>query len=146
MQIGRSDPPRTVDRGPLSAVSGAVAALVREHWGRGPARCRAYWAGPDTLVVLFEDAQTVAERRLHERGHAATVLDTRRSLLEILEDDLRRIVTRATNRPVRAYLNATHLEPDICAMLFVLGEMARDEPLGPGVRRAIRDSDERAGR
>ena len=146
MQLGRSDPPHTAERGPLSAVSGAVASLVREHWGRGPARCRAHWAGPDTLVVMLEDAQTVAERSLHERGLDATVLDTRQSLLDILEDDLRRIVERATNRPVRAYLNDTHLEPDICAMLFVLGGTGRDEPLGLGVGRALRESDERPGR
>ncbi len=47
----------------LARLSNAMVALFRDLLGKGPDRCKAYWAGNDALVVLL------GGRRLH-RGRA----------------------------------------------------------------------------
>jgi uncharacterized protein YbcI len=121
VQVGPSEVQLRAERDPLFAVSGAVASLVRERWGRGPTRCRAHWAGPDALLVLLDDTHTQAERTLRDGGHAAEVLAARRHLCDVVEPDLRRIVEHATHRPVRTYLAGSDLDPDVTALVFAFG-------------------------
>lgn len=37
----------------LVAVSAAMVTLFRDFLGKGPKRCKSYWAGPDLLVILL---------------------------------------------------------------------------------------------
>lgn len=119
-----------LDRGPLAAVAGVVAGLIRERWGRGPARSRAYWSGADALVVLLDDAHTPAEHSLREGGRIAEVLAGRRQLFAVTEKELRGAVGSAAGRPVRACLFDAHLDPDVSALVFVLGPPQGGAPLG----------------
>ena len=119
-----------MDRGPLAAVCGATAALIREHWGRGPKGSRAHWAGPDTLLVVLDDAHTEAERALLAGGHATEVLAGRRLLSRLMEPELRRIAETETDRTVAAMLAETHLEPDVTMLLFLLADR-REDWIGP---------------
>jgi uncharacterized protein YbcI len=135
---------RGADRGPQSTMCAAISALVRERWGRGPSRSRAYWAGPDTMLVLLDDAHTEAERTLKSHTRGADVLAGRRLLGELAEDDLRRIAEEATGRRVRAVLSQSSLEPPISTHVFVFESDARrskeDEPLGDALQEALENS------
>ena len=106
-----------VEKGRLE---GAVASLVREHWGRGPQRCRAYWACTDAIVAILDGGHTPAERALHAAGHSALVLQARERVHELLEDDMRRLVEAQTGRGVVTVLHATRLDPELSAQIFVL--------------------------
>jgi uncharacterized protein YbcI len=132
---------RTVERGPQSIVCAAISALVRERWGRGPSRSRAYWAGPDAMLVLLDDAHTSSERTLMQQEHEADVLAGRRLLGELAEADLRVIAESATGRRVRAVLTQTTLEPPISTHVFVFESEDRrakpDEHLGDTLRQAL---------
>jgi uncharacterized protein YbcI len=133
-----------LERGPLAAVAGVVAGLIREHWGRGPARSRAYWSGADALVMLLDDTHTPAERSLREGGRSAEVLAIRRQLFAVTEKQLRGAVGSATGRPVRACLFDAQLDPDVSALVFLLGPAPSGEPLGQGLAEELRDATERA--
>jgi uncharacterized protein YbcI len=135
-----ADAVRASERGPQSAVCAGISALVRERWGRGPSRSRAYFAGPDALVVLLDDAHTDAERTLIEHGHGAEVLAGRRTLGELAKADLSQIAECATGRPVRAVLSESCLDPAFTTHVFVFGVETRgtaDQQLGDAVRRAL---------
>ncbi|NUT56267.1 MAG: DUF2294 family protein [Thermoleophilia bacterium] len=118
-----------------------MSALVRERWGRGPRRSRAYWAGPDMLLVTLDDAHTEAELTLIRAGHGEHVLTGRRLLGEHAEPDVRRIAETAIGRPVRTVLAQSSLEPPVTAFVFLFEptprEAARDERLGDALREAL---------
>jgi uncharacterized protein YbcI len=133
-----------LERGPLAAVAGVVAGLIRERWGRGPARSRAYWSGADALVVLLDDTHTPAERSLRAAGRSAEVLALRRQLFAVTEEQLRGAVDSATGRPVRAFLFDAQLDPDVSALVFLLGPAPDGEPLGPVLAKELHDATERA--
>jgi uncharacterized protein YbcI len=143
--VSEQPPPATVERSPQSTICAGISALVRERWGRGPSRSRAYWAGRDALVVLLDDAHTEAELTLIEAGHGAEVVAGRRRLSEIAEADLRRIAASAIGREVEAVLSQTGLEPAITVHTFVFVPVARTpdrgEQLGEHLRRAFEQSD-----
>lgn len=131
---------RTAERGPQSVICARTAALVRERWGRGPRRSRAYFAGPDTLVVLLDDAHTDAERTLIEHDHAEDVLAGRRLLGELTHGELRQIVQSALRRPVTALLSESCVSPALTTHVFTLGPEPQASPgerLGDAVRRAL---------
>ena len=135
---------RTVERGPQSVVCAGISTLVRERWGRGPSRSRAYWAGPDVLLVLLDDAHTDSERTLMGHEHAGDVLAGRRQLAELAEPDLRRIAQSATGRRVRAVLSQSSLEPALSTHVFVFEPNGRadddDRPLDAALRRSLDDT------
>lgn len=115
----------------LVAVAGDVAAIVKQAWGRGPARTTAHWAGADALLVLMDNGQTDAERTLRDARHADEVLRGRQMLHEAVQARLGESVTRHTGRRVRAVLSATHLEPDVSVEVFLLGWPASEDPSPP---------------
>ena len=113
---------------------------MRERWGRGPSRSRAYWAGPDALLVILDDAYTESERTLIAAGRDAEVLAGRRLLGELAEPELREIAQSATGRGVAAVLWQSNVAPALSTLLFVLeprtgGEA--DEPIGDELRQAL---------
>jgi uncharacterized protein YbcI len=128
-QQGTAQEPSRGDQ--LVAIAGDVAAIVKQAWGRGPARTTAHWAGSDALVVLMDNGQTDAERTLRDARHADEVLRGRRMLHEAVEARLSESVTRHTGRRVRAMLSATHLEPDVSVEVFLLGYTASDASEDP---------------
>ncbi len=64
----------------LSEVSNALVALHKSQFGRGPTRARSYFAGPDTLICVLQDALLPAERKLTELGEEGRVRDSRTAL------------------------------------------------------------------
>jgi uncharacterized protein YbcI len=55
----------------LVEISKQVVQEFRSSVGKGPSRCRSYWAGRDLLVVLLQGGYTVGEQTLFDTGHSA---------------------------------------------------------------------------
>jgi uncharacterized protein YbcI len=108
----------------LSDVCGEVAAAFRRAWGRGPVKTTAHWATPDILLVVLEDGHIDSEKTLREKGYTKELLGGRRLLQEIVEPELQAGVERATGRPIRATLSATHVDPDVSAEIFLFERAA----------------------
>jgi uncharacterized protein YbcI len=104
----------------LSQICGAVAAVFRRAWGRGPAKTTAHWAGPNMLVVLLENGHTDAEKTMRATGHDQELIGGRRLLHTLIENDLEETVERILGRPVVTTLSATRLDPDLSAEIFLL--------------------------
>jgi uncharacterized protein YbcI len=97
-----------------------TVAITRRHWGKGPTKCRASWAGPDTLLLILTDGLTAAEQTVRSAGHESDVMAFRGLYHEAMNDRMTHLVERLTGRTVRAAMNASHADPDLTALLFVL--------------------------
>lgn len=111
------------------AASGELVTIFREFLGKGPERCKAYWAGSDMLVVLMAGGFTVAEQTLFAAGRGAAVQESRMALQETLAERMEGKVEELTGRKVVAFLSASHQEPDLSAELFLLEPLEPDSPL-----------------
>lgn len=125
-----TEDPGTLEGGRLLvAVSDSMVRLFRDFLGKGPDRCKSFWAGADMLVVLLGGGYTVAEQTLYDAGKGGAVQDSRHALQMTLEGRSREIVEHLTGRPVVAFMSASHQDPDLSAEIFVLAsEEAGDRP------------------
>lgn len=104
----------------LSLVSAEMVRIYKEHFGRGPKRARAEWAGTDVLVVTLEETLTQAERKLLELGQAERLRETR-LLFQYLDRSLFCApIERLTGRRVRAFISGLDTLADVAAEMFVL--------------------------
>lgn len=108
-------------KGLHSAINDLVVRALQEYTGRGAMRARTV-LGADTVMVLLEDTLTRGERTLLEHGRTDEVLALRRTFQEVMGGELRAGVEALTGRRVVAFMSANHVEPDLAAEIFVLGE------------------------
>lgn len=108
-------------RSPLQAVADAVARHYKEQFGRGPQRCRAYFAGRDGILVVLEGTMSPAERRLTDLGQGERVRSNRTALQEAVGDDLVGLVDEVAGRPVDHSVSGLDVVRDVATELFVLG-------------------------
>ena len=113
----------------LVALSGAMVALFRDFLGKGPERCKSYWASRDLLVILLGGGYTVAEQTLYDAGEGQAVQNSRHALQTTLAARMSTTVEELTGRRVVAFMSASHQDPDLSAELFVL-EAEEAEPGG----------------
>jgi uncharacterized protein YbcI len=140
-----ASPSETLKGGALNAaISNAVVRLLGEYVGRGPTKARTIHGGKFVLCVL-EDTMTKAERSLAAGGHEEFVLSARHALQHTMQEDLTAAVEALTHRKVAAFLSDNHVEPDLAAEVFVLGESLHEAPGVParldGPRLTERSSD-----
>ncbi len=113
----------------LVEISDGVVQEFRASVGKGPNRCKTYWAGRDLLVVLLRGGFTVAEQTLFETGHRQTVRDSQHALQEAMEGRLTKLVEGLTGRRVIGFLSASRQAPDLRAELFLFEPLDPDRPL-----------------
>ena len=82
----------------LVALSGAMVELFRDFLGKGPERCKSYWAGRDLLVILLGGGYTVAEQTLYEAGQGQAVQNSRHALQSTLAARMSASVEELTGR------------------------------------------------
>jgi uncharacterized protein YbcI len=104
----------------LAELSRRFVQLFRESTGRGPTRCRSYWASDDIVLVMLGEVYTPAERTLVKEGREDSVIAQRAVLQEVLEARMRSTVEELTGRRVKAFMSAVHSDPELNAELFVL--------------------------
>jgi uncharacterized protein YbcI len=104
----------------LVQLCNGVVHLLREFAGKGPKRCKAYWAGRDMLVILLSGGFTAAEQTLFDAGRGGSVRDAQHALQDALEIRMKALVEDLTGRKVIAFMSASHQAPDLRVELFVL--------------------------
>jgi len=106
---------------PLVALSNAMVAQHREHFGRGPAAARAFTADGLAVCVLT-DVYTRVEQTLIEAGRLDHVRATRLLHHQTMEKEYMAAAEVALGRRVIALMSAMHAEPDVAVEVFLLGE------------------------
>jgi uncharacterized protein YbcI len=90
----------------LAQVSNAMVALHKSQFGRGPTKARSYFAGPDALMCVLEDALLPAERKLTELGDDGRVRDSRTAFQAATADEFISAVEQIVRRTVTAFASA----------------------------------------
>jgi uncharacterized protein YbcI len=104
-----------------AAISQAVVQIHNQYVGRGPTKARTI-VHADVVVTVLEDTLTKAERSLVRNGKLNVVLGMRREFQQTMGQDLIAAVERLTGRRVKAFMSDNHVDPDLAAEMFVLGE------------------------
>jgi uncharacterized protein YbcI len=94
----------------MTAVANALVGLHKEQFGRGPTAARAYFAGPDTLICLLEDALLPAEQALVDMGEQQRVRDARLFMQVATADRFTSRIEELVGRKVHSFVSA--LDPD----------------------------------
>jgi uncharacterized protein YbcI len=87
----------------LQAISNAMVRLHKDQFGRGPTNARAYFAGPDAILCVLEDALLPAERKMVALGNAERVRDTRMSFQAATETEFVSAVEEILGRKVHSF-------------------------------------------
>jgi uncharacterized protein YbcI len=103
----------------LAEVTGGLAGLHDEYYGKGPDSARTYMID-DTAICFLEGGFTTVEETLIADGNADAVEDIRRSFQTAMERPFQAVVEKATDRKVLAYMSQIHTGPDLAVELFVL--------------------------
>lgn len=111
----------------LAAISNHVVRLMREATGKGPTRCKTYWAGPDVLLVILGGGYLASEKTLYDAGRTEDVRVGRQAIQDVIEASLRTAVEELTGREVVAFMSAQHQDPDLQVEIFAL-EPVDDQP------------------
>jgi uncharacterized protein YbcI len=115
---------RDTDRhgGPLrQQLSNAVMALYKQYLGKGPTDCRAYLER-DLVVLVLTGGFTAGEQTLFEDGKWHDVREARQAWQDSMEVRFTDTIERLTERRVKAFMSASHQDPDVSVELFVLDE------------------------
>jgi uncharacterized protein YbcI len=110
----------------LAAVSNAMIALHKDQFGRGPGHARSYFAGPDALVCVLEDALLPAEQKLVVMGEHQRVRETRVAYQAAAEEEFVEAVERIVSRKVRAFASATDVARNVVFENFVFERVSSD--------------------
>jgi uncharacterized protein YbcI len=100
-------------------ISEAAVRLLREYTGRGPTKARTT-INHDTVMVIFGDTLTKAERALVANDKEDSVIQLRHDFQMVMRDDFVEIVEHELGRKVIAFMSANHIEPDMAVEIFVL--------------------------
>lgn len=103
----------------MTAVSNALVALHKEQFGRGPTSARSYFAGPDTLICLLEDALLPAEHALVKMGEQQRVRDARLFMQVATADRFTSKIEELIGRKVYSFVSALDADKAIAYEIFV---------------------------
>jgi uncharacterized protein YbcI len=97
----------------LSEITNRIVALMREHYGRGPIKAKAY-------VRVLGDCMTPIERTMIEGGESERVLEIRRDLQRLMRTRYGEVIEELTGRKVLAFLSQAHIDPDLTIEMFLI--------------------------
>jgi uncharacterized protein YbcI len=100
-------------------ISNAIVGLYKEHFGKGPLKCRTYLQ-PELVVVVLGGGYTAGEQTLFEAGKWYEVRQARQSWQDTMQVRFIEKIEELTGRRVKAFMNASHQAPDLAVELFVL--------------------------
>jgi uncharacterized protein YbcI len=112
-----------------AALSNEMVHLYKEQFGRGPTSARAYFAGPDVIVVVLEHTLTPAERKLLEIGGHQRLRELRMVLQYGSVQQFCEPVERLTGRTVCSFHSSVDTLADGMALeTFVLHAQGHPGP------------------
>jgi uncharacterized protein YbcI len=100
-------------------ISNAIVRLYKEHYGKGPTRCRTYLQ-PELVVVVLGGGYTASEQTLFEAGKWHVVRESRQHWQDTMQGRFVETIERLTGHNVLAFMSANHQDPDLSVELFVL--------------------------
>lgn len=110
-------------KGQSTAISNGIAALHREHYGRGAGRVRTI-VHSDFVATLLDDPYTPAERMMIEKGQFLQVRETRTMFQDWMQTAFTDVVEQATGRKVQAFFSQSSELPQVSLEFFVLEPLA----------------------
>ena len=114
-----ADQPDGEDGAVRQQISNAIVGLYKEHYGKGPTRCRTYLQ-PELVVVVLGGGYTASEQTLFEAGRWYEVRETRQLWQDSMQGRFVETIEKATRHRVQAFMSANHQDPDLSVELFVL--------------------------
>jgi uncharacterized protein YbcI len=102
-----------------SDISTAIVGIYKEHFGKGPTRCRTYLE-PDLVVVILGEGYTPGERTLFEAGRWYEVRSARQIWQDSMQERFVTTIEDLTGRGVAAFLSANRQDPDLAVEIFLL--------------------------
>jgi uncharacterized protein YbcI len=109
-----------------AAISNASVRLLSDFTGRGPTKAKTT-INRDSVLIVFGNVLTKAERTLVENGDREAVLQMRKRFQHAMGSDLVEIVESHTGRAVVAFMSDNHIDPDLAAEIFILAPLPADE-------------------
>jgi uncharacterized protein YbcI len=108
-----------------AAISNAAVRLLSDYTGRGPTKAKTT-INRDSVMIVFGDVLTKAERTLVENGDREAVLQMRKRFQHAMQGDFIEIVESHTERSVVAFMSDNHIDPDLAAEIFILAPLPAD--------------------
>jgi uncharacterized protein YbcI len=121
------------------AISGAMARIKREFYGKGPASTRTFICDRIVFAIL-DDVLTPIEIALKNGGRSALVRRTRLTFEDIMARTFTGEIERLTGARVLAYHSQIVFDPDMAIEIFVLDRRPfdRSTPSSGGEVRSAR--------
>jgi uncharacterized protein YbcI len=104
----------------LAAISTAIVAILREHYGRGPMQAKTYALDDMIVVVMRGSGFTALEQTIMDDDGADRVLAMRHDFQRLMASRYKRTIEALTGRNVVAFLSQAHVEPDITIETFFI--------------------------
>jgi uncharacterized protein YbcI len=112
----------------LTQITRAMAAIYKEHFGRGPHYAHSHYAGSDSIVCFLEGSLTPVERTLAEIGEDQKLRDIRGLFQHASEQSFRSAVEAITGRRVVACISGIDTKVDISSEVFLLEPVSDGSP------------------
>lgn len=103
----------------LTAISEGLVALLKEFYGRGPSRAKAYYED-DLVVCLLRGGFSRVEQTLLEGGRGPAVISQRMEFQDLMRERFEAVVEEATGRQVIGFMSGNQQHPDIMCEVFIL--------------------------
>jgi uncharacterized protein YbcI len=103
----------------LSEITNQIAAMMCEHYGRGPIKAKSY-VNDSLLVCVLSDGFTPIERTMAEAGEHHRIVELRLEFQRLMKSRYTEMVEELTGRKVLAFLSQVHLDPDLTVEMFAL--------------------------
>jgi uncharacterized protein YbcI len=102
----------------LVAISDSIVGILRDHYGRGPMKAKAYALDDIVVVVIRGGGFTPLEQTIMDGGEPAGVIAIREDFQRVMAPRYKRAIEDLTGRRVLALLSQTHIAPDITVEIF----------------------------
>lgn len=103
----------------LTSISEGLVALLKEFYGRGPSRAKAYYED-DLVVCLLRGGFSRVEQTLLEGGRGPAVISQRMEFQDLMRERFEAVVEEATGRRVIGFMSGNQQHPDIMCEVFIL--------------------------
>jgi uncharacterized protein YbcI len=100
-------------------ISTAMVGLYKQHYGKGPTRCRTYLE-PNLVVVILGEGYTASEQTLFEAGKWYDVRSARQIWQDSMQERFVTTIEELTKRRVTGFLSANRQDPDLAVEIFLL--------------------------
>ena len=116
---GTGEPGGETDGALRQDISNAIVGLYKDHYGKGPTRCRTY-VQPELVVVVLGGGYTASEQTMFAGGRWYEVREARQLWQDTMQARFIETIEGLTGRRVQAFMSANHQDPDLAVELFVL--------------------------